>query len=58
VAREELFQIINLDANGFSLLPPNTAGAEIFSCPDDFIGMKGIFFKYFFFNFHLYLLKN
>lgn len=37
--REEIFEMINTDAGG-NVLAPNQAGAEIFSCPSDFIAVQ------------------
>lgn len=39
--REEIFEIINTDAMG-NILAKIQAGAEIFSCPDDFIAVNHI----------------
>ncbi|XP_055522668.1 uncharacterized protein LOC129716845 isoform X2 [Wyeomyia smithii] len=36
------FQMINVDEEGSSLTKPNTAGVEIYSCPDDFITINYI----------------
>ncbi|KAK4878123.1 hypothetical protein RN001_010629 [Aquatica leii] len=36
------FQLVNFDDAGVSTLPPGQAGAEIFSCPDDYIIMNGV----------------
>ena len=38
---EEVFELINTDANG-NIIAPNQAGAEIFGCPDDFISVNYI----------------
>lgn len=39
--REEVFELVNKDANG-NVLSPDQAGAEIFGCPDDFIAVNYI----------------
>jgi hypothetical protein len=39
--QEEKFEILNIDANG-NYLASGQAGAEIFSCPDDFIAVNYI----------------
>jgi hypothetical protein len=39
--REEKFELINKDAAG-NILAPNQAGAEVFSCPNDFIAVNYI----------------
>lgn len=36
------FQILNVDEEGHSVIPPRQAGAEIYNCPDDFIIINGI----------------
>ncbi|XP_058448443.1 uncharacterized protein LOC131428477 [Malaya genurostris] len=36
---ENEFQLINLDEEGTSLVQPNSAGVEIYSCPDDFVAI-------------------
>ncbi|KAF2889670.1 hypothetical protein ILUMI_16503, partial [Ignelater luminosus] len=36
------FQIRNVDDAGQPTVPPGQAGAEIFSCPDDYIVINGI----------------
>lgn len=36
--REEIFEMINKDAGG-NILAEGQAGAEIFSCPNDFIAV-------------------
>ncbi|XP_063924237.1 uncharacterized protein LOC135138242 [Zophobas morio] len=36
------FQLSNVDENDESTVPPGQAGAEIFSCPDDYIVIGGI----------------
>uniref|UniRef100_A0A182P7M9 CUB domain-containing protein n=1 Tax=Anopheles epiroticus TaxID=199890 RepID=A0A182P7M9_9DIPT len=33
------FQLVNIAEDGSSLVPPDQAGAEVFSCPDDFIAI-------------------
>ena len=40
--REEIFEMINKDAGG-NILAENQAGAEIFSCPNDFIAVFILF---------------
>lgn len=39
--KEEMFELQNIDANG-NFLAKGQAGAEIFSCPDDFIAVNYI----------------
>ncbi|XP_053699105.1 uncharacterized protein LOC128746079 [Sabethes cyaneus] len=34
------FQLTNVDEDGTSLIQPNTAGVEIYNCPDDFIAIN------------------
>ncbi|XP_058811178.1 uncharacterized protein LOC131676068 [Topomyia yanbarensis] len=34
------FQLINVDEEGASLVQPNSAGVEIYSCPDDYIAIN------------------
>lgn len=36
------FQMLNVDEEGHSVIPPRQAGAEIYNCPDDFIIINGI----------------
>uniref|UniRef100_A0A182NVI9 CUB domain-containing protein n=1 Tax=Anopheles dirus TaxID=7168 RepID=A0A182NVI9_9DIPT len=38
--KENIFQIVNIAEDGSSLVPPNQAGVELFSCPDDFIAIN------------------
>lgn len=40
--REDVFELINLDDDGNIIPGPGQAGAEIFSCQDDFIGVNYI----------------
>lgn len=40
--REDIFQLINLDEDGNVIPGPGQAGAEIFSCQDDFIAVNFI----------------
>lgn len=39
---ENEFQMLNVDEEGHSVIPPRQAGAEIYNCPDDFIIINGI----------------
>lgn len=39
--REDIFELVNTDAND-NILSDNQAGAEIFSCPQDFIAVNYI----------------
>ncbi|XP_070507138.1 uncharacterized protein [Chironomus tepperi] len=39
--REEVFELVNTDANG-NIIAPGQAGAEIFGCPDDFLAVNYI----------------
>lgn len=39
---EQEFQLLNVDEDGNSLIPPRQAGAEIYNCPDDFIVVNGL----------------
>lgn len=40
--REDAFELINLDEDGNVIPNPGQAGAEIFSCQDDFIAVNYI----------------
>lgn len=40
--REDVFQLVNLDGDGNMIPNAGTAGAEIFSCQDDFIAVNFI----------------
>ncbi|KAL9695523.1 hypothetical protein quinque_014808 [Culex quinquefasciatus] len=37
---ENAFQLVNFDEDGASLTRPNTAGVEIYNCPDDFVALN------------------
>ncbi|XP_053662451.1 uncharacterized protein LOC128711591 [Anopheles marshallii] len=37
---ENTFQLVNIADDGSSIVPPNQAGVEVFSCPDDFIAIN------------------
>ena len=39
---EQEFQILNVDEDGQSIIPPRQAGAEIYNCPDDFVIINGM----------------
>ncbi|XP_063218627.1 uncharacterized protein LOC134528890 [Bacillus rossius redtenbacheri] len=36
------FKLLNVDADGQSVIPRNQAGADVFNCPDDYIIISGI----------------
>lgn len=36
------FQLLNVDDEGHSIVPPRQAGAEIYNCPHDFLIVNGI----------------
>nr|CAD7427796.1 unnamed protein product [Timema monikensis] len=36
------FQLININEDGESLVPPGQAGAEVFNCPHDYIVVNGV----------------
>uniref|UniRef100_A0A182YK70 CUB domain-containing protein n=1 Tax=Anopheles stephensi TaxID=30069 RepID=A0A182YK70_ANOST len=38
--KENIFQLVNIAEDGSSIVPPNQAGVELFSCPDDFIAIN------------------
>uniref|UniRef100_A0A182TB73 Uncharacterized protein n=1 Tax=Anopheles maculatus TaxID=74869 RepID=A0A182TB73_9DIPT len=38
--KENVFQLVNIAEDGSSIVPPNQAGVELFSCPDDFIAIN------------------
>uniref|UniRef100_A0A182MV88 CUB domain-containing protein n=1 Tax=Anopheles culicifacies TaxID=139723 RepID=A0A182MV88_9DIPT len=38
--KENTFQLVNIADDGSSIVPPNQAGVEIFSCPDDYIAIN------------------
>ncbi|KFB36784.1 hypothetical protein ZHAS_00003944 [Anopheles sinensis] len=40
LGKENIFQLVNIAEDGSSLVPPNQAGVEIFSCPDDYIAIN------------------